>query len=101
MENTVMKITWTIAALAGSVTLVGAQVTPRPPAPAAPTAPAPSPRPRAERPVEPLLAPLPDVMWLLDAPSAMHMIAPEPLLPLAPLVPLTPMQALAPFESLL
>ena len=97
-----MKIMWTIAALAGSVTLVDAQVTPRPvrPAPAV-VAPAPAPTPRAPRParpVEPLLA---DVDWLLDAPSPMSLTTPGQwsLTPLPPLEPLEPLMALAPMPG--
>ena len=76
-----MKITWTVALLASSVTAVHAQQTPRPvQAPKSPlpaTAPTPAPAPRAERP-EPML---PGVDWLLDAPGAMTLIAPFPPLP--------------------
>lgn len=96
-----MKITWTIAALASSVTLVDAQATPRrapPVAPAPVVTPTPAPRPRAERPMEPLLA---GVDWLLDAPGAM--LAPEafsPLTPFPPLPPLEPMMALEPLMEL-
>ena len=89
-----MKIMWTIAALAGSVTLVDAQVTPRPVPPAPPVvAPAPAPTPRSPR-AEPLLA---GVEWPLEVPSPMSLIAPgqwptlPPLEPLEPLVALTPM----------
>ena len=96
-----MKIMWTIAALAGSVTLVDAQVTP-PPARPAPSvvspAPAPTPRPpRSERPLEPLMA---GVDWLLDAPSPMALIAPgQGLAPLPPMEPLEPLMALAPMPG--
>jgi hypothetical protein len=83
METKVMKIMWTIAALAGSVTLVNAQQSPRRvPPPATPVTPAPAPAttPRAERP-DPVIAPsgqtlLPGIDWLLDPPGAMTLIAP-------------------------
>lgn len=98
-----MKIMWTIAALAGSVTLVDAQQSPRRPSTPAPSvvtpAPTPAPRPpRAERPLESVLA---GVDWLLDVPSPMSLIAPgqAPLTPLPPLEPLESLMALAPMAG--
>jgi TolA-binding protein len=92
METKVMKITWAVAVLASSVTAVHAQQTPRPAAPpAAPapvTAPTPKPAPRARR-VEPVI--MPDFDLLLDAPSAMTMIAPG-----QGITPFPPMPAIAP-----
>jgi TolA-binding protein len=100
METRVMKIMWTIAALASSVTLVNAQ--PSPPRPIAPVAPAPAPKVRVQVP-DPVLAPsgqmlLPGIDWLLDVPSPMSLIAPGqmPLTPLPPLDPLEPLAVLAP-----
>ncbi len=88
-----MKITWAVAVLASSVTAVNAQQTPRPlPAPKSPvpaTAPTPAPAPRAGRP-EPVL--FPDIDWLLDAPSAMTMIAPgQNITPFPPLPSMAPL----------
>ena len=95
-----MKIMWTIAALAGSVTVVNAQQSPRRPTPPTP-APAPA-TPRAERP-EPVLAPsaptpLPSIDWLLDPPGALTLIGPglNVITPLPPLAGLEPLAALAP-----
>ena len=89
-----MKITWAVAALACSVTMVHAQQTPRrapPPSQPAtpPTAPTPAPAPSPRR--APVLAP--DFDLLLDAPSAMPMI--EPGLRITPFPPMT---AIAPIE---
>ncbi len=91
-----MKIMWTIAALAGSVTLVSAQQSPRVPPPAQPT-PAPKPSPRVTRP-EPLL---PGIDWLFDVPPSMSLIAPgqwalTPFPPLPALEPLMPLEPIAP-----
>ena len=92
-----MKITWTIVALAGSVTLVNAQQSPRrPPTPATP---APAPKARAPEPVSPAGQMLPGVDWLLDMPSAMAPLAPGQS-PLTPLPPLSPLPSLDLFESL-
>ena len=93
-----MKIMWTIAALACSVTLVNAQQSPR--RPSAP-APAPTPQPRAQI-AEPWLAPpsgqtpLPG-MGLFDPPS-MALLAPgqTPLAPFPSIEPLEPLMALTP-----
>jgi len=92
METKVMKIMWTIAALAGSVTLVSAQQSgaPRVPAPA-PTAPTPKPAPRVTRP-EPLL---PGIDWLLEAPPSMSLIAPGQTA-ITPMPPLEPLPAMPP-----
>lgn len=68
-----MKSLWTIAALACSASLVNAQQPPPPPArpgTTRPAAPAPTPKPRVQI-TDPVLAPLPRVDWLLDAPGAM------------------------------
>jgi TolA-binding protein len=104
METKVMKITWTIAALAGSVTLVNAQQSPRRVPPTPPATPAPA-SPRAERP-EPAVAPggltpLPGIDWLLDPPGAMTLLAPgqntiTPFPPLPWLPALEPLTAIAP-----
>src|SRR5687768_1204514 len=94
METKVMKIMWTIAALAGSVTLVSAQQSPRAPQPA--TAPTPAPKVRIRTP-EPLLAPLPGVDLILDLPSPVAFIAPV-LWDIVPLPPLEPPMALPPLE---
>ena len=103
METKVMKIMWTIAALAGSVTLVNAQQSPRRPVTPAPSivspAPAPTPRPpRAERPLEPLMV---DFDLMFDLPSPMALIAPgqASLTPLLPLEPLEPLVSLAPMPG--
>lgn len=91
-----MKISWTIAALACSVTLVEAQTpAPRRPVSPAPTpAPAPTPRPRADRPLlPPSGALLPGFDWLLDAPTPLPPL--EPLMPLEPMVPLAPLAPMA------
>ena len=82
-----MKITWTIAALAGSVTLVNAQQTGKPGtpprAPTPPAAPAPTARPRVAPP-ESVLAPLP---WTsLIAPGEMPLTPFPPLAALEPLI---------------
>lgn len=95
-----MKITWTIAALAGSVTLVNAQQSPRRvPPPATPVTPAPVPAtaPRAERP-DPVVAPsgltpLPGVDWLIDPPRAPELLVPGQNL-LTPFPPLPSLSAL-------
>lgn len=97
-----MKIMWTIAALAGSVTLVSAQQSPRRPSAPAPSivAPAPSPTPRpprAERLLEPLML---DLDLRLDLPSPVALIAPgQGLTPLPPMEPLEPLMALAPMPG--
>lgn len=99
-----MKIMWTIALLAGSVTLVNAQQSPRVPQPAPAPAPARSPRARAP---EPVLAPitgqmsLPGVEWLLETPPHMSLFAPGQgsLAPLPPLEPLEPLMALTPMPG--
>ena len=93
-----MKIMWTIAALAGSVTLVNAQQTPRRPATPAPSivSPAPAPAPRAPRPARPLDLTL-DLDFMFDLPSPVALIAPgQGLTPLPPMEPLEPLMALAP-----
>lgn len=88
-----MKIMWTIAALAGSVTLVDAQQSPRPPvaAPATPIAPLP-PLPPLE-PLEPLMAlqPMPG-----QRSSGFELGFDFPLAPLADLAPLAPLAPLEP-----
>ena len=89
-----MKIMWTIAALAGSVTLVSAQQSPRAPQPA--TAPTPAPKVRIRTP-EPVLAPLPGVDFMLDTPSPMALIAPGQW-DITPLPPFEPLMALPPIE---
>jgi TolA-binding protein len=73
-ENTVMKIMWTIAALACSVTLVNAQQSPRRPSPAqpSPAKPAPAPKPRVQI-AEPWATPL--AFTELELPS-MALLAP-------------------------
>lgn len=98
-----MKIMWTIAALAGSVTLVNAQQSPRQPTTPAPSivAPAPAPTPRPRR-VEPLLEPLMlDLDFRFDLPSPMALLAPGQgsLTPLPPMEPLEPLMALAPMPG--
>ena len=94
-----MKIMWTIAALAGSVTLVNAQQSPRvPSAPSVVTpAPAPTPRPRAEPLLEPLML---DLDLRFDLPSPVALIAPgQGFTPLPPMEPLEPLMALAPMPG--
>src|SRR5688500_7666271 len=101
METRVMKIMWTIAALAGSVTLVDAQqTTPRVPPPASP---APTARPSRVTTPEPVRAPsgqslLPGIDWLLEPPGAMTLLAPGQtgLTPLPPFPSLEPLVAIAP-----
>lgn len=98
-----MKIMWTIAALACSVTLVNAQQSAPParrPDAAKPVSPAPTPRARAQI-TEPWIAPAPGVDWLLDPPGAMTLIAPgqTSLTPLPPLEPMEPLMALAPWPA--
>jgi TolA-binding protein len=112
-ENPVMKIKWTIAALACSVTLVNAQQTPRPSPAAKPSAPAPRPRVQI---TEPWVTPAPAPMALpgvdLELPP-MAMLAPgqgitpfppmpamEPLLPFEPMAPMAPMAPMPPMEPL-
>lgn len=99
-----MKITWTVVALAASVTVVNAQQPtrrPAPPQPAVPpTAATPAPAPRAQRPAEPLL---PALELLLDMPNVMAPMTPMPAMPMEPMLalpPMEPMMALPPMEPL-
>lgn len=95
-----MKILWTIAALAGSVTLVSAQQSPRRPPTPAPPAPAPKVRVQVPEPARPPSGQtlLPDIDWLFDMPSPMSLLAPgqAPLTLLPPLDLLEPLAAMAP-----
>jgi HEAT repeat protein/TolA-binding protein len=104
-ENPVMKIMWTIAALACSVTLVSAQQPPPPRRPTAtrPAAPAPTARPRVQVDVELPSTLLPGVDWTLDAPGVHSLWAPgqfslSPTPSFEPFVALAPTFELAPFE---
>jgi TolA-binding protein len=87
METRVMKITWTIAALATSASLVESQVTPRPAAPVVVPAPSPQPgpTPRAPRAPKPLLVDEPHLFF------DMHFDAPTPMLPMEPMAAIEPM----------
>jgi HEAT repeat protein len=130
METKVMKIMWTIAALACSVSLVDAQQSAPParrPGVAKPASPAPTPRPRVQitepmewlleppaaalaplpalEPMEPLMALAPGQNWLPVAPwepltPFPPLEALSPMTPLEPLVPLTPMVPQAPMAPL-
>jgi TolA-binding protein/HEAT repeat protein len=100
METKVMKIMWTIAALAGSVTLVNAQQSPR-----APTTPAPAPAPKgrvrapeAVRPGGSGQMKQPGIDRLLETPPEMSLFTPgvTALTPMPPMEPLEPFMSLAP-----
>jgi TolA-binding protein len=118
METRVMKITWTIAALACSVSLVDAQRAPRPAqAPVVVPTPTPAPTPRAPRAPRPLLADEPFLLdshveppsfldWHIEAPAfppmepLMAMAPMEPMAPLAPMIPMEPMTPMPAMEAM-
>ena len=81
-----MKIKWTIAALACSVTLVNAQQSPRPSPAAKPSAPAPRPRVQITEP------------WVTPAPAPMAL--PGVDLELPPMAMLAPGQGITPFPPM-